>query len=177
MRNHLLLEEIAAHYEAALHHDRRVEHAWRELMAETMPVAERLTRAINVVYTPDPEPYPDSYAMLKDLGKGRIIISTAHCDHPVWSLEENCAFRLVHDVVGHGATGSGFDWLGEWQAYEKHLTIVQGVWARRALFTEAIGQVAYALVHGQFTAQKVALLPQWLQWSTPDDSDDERRAA
>jgi hypothetical protein len=141
--------------------------AWKALAAQTMATAERIKGALDVRYTPAAEPYPTAYDMLRDIARGRIVVSTANSTHPVWTLEENVAFRLVHDVVGHGSTGSGFDWAGEWTAYEKHLSLLEGEGARHALFTEAVGQVAYALVYGGFTVQKVATLPQWMQWDAP----------
>lgn len=141
--------------------------AWRALADETMRTAEGLHRALSVSYTPKAEPYPTAYDMLVDIARGRIVVSTANSDHPVWSLDENVAFRLVHDVVGHGTTGGGFDWAGEWRAYEKHDSIIQSPLARHALFTEAVGQVAYALTYGGFTTQKVTLLPQWMLWDCP----------
>lgn len=160
------LHDVAAAYAAApVCHPVAVK-AWEALARETMATAEALRRALDVTYTPHAEPYPDAYAMLSDIAHGRIVVSTAHCQHPVWSLEENVAFRLVHDVVGHGTTGSAFDWPGEWRAYEKHLTIVRDPHARHALFTEAVGQAAWAIVNGGYHGhvQKVALLPQYLQW-------------
>jgi hypothetical protein len=160
------LRDVAAHYAAAPTHDKGIQatRAWRDLADETMATAARLRDTLDVRYTPDPEPYPTAYEMLRDIAQGRVVVSIANSLHPVWTLEENTAFRLVHDVVGHGATGSGFDWYGECRAYDKHWSIVVSPWARAALFTEAVGQVAYALVHGGFTVQKVALLPQWMQW-------------
>lgn len=138
--------------------------AWRDLADETMVMADRLKAALDVRYTPRAEPYPTAYDMLTDIARGRIVVSTANSDHPVWTLEENTAFRLVHDVIGHGTTGSGFDWDGECRAYDKHWSVLESAHSRAALFTEAVGQVAYALVNGVFTVQKVALLPQWMQW-------------
>jgi hypothetical protein len=140
--------------------------AWEALAAETMATADKLRACLAVSYTPKAEPYATAYDMLVDIARGRLVVSTAHCHHPVWTLEENAAFRLVHDVVGHGTTGSGFDWRGEWRAYEAHLAIVQSPLARHALFTEAVGQAAWAIVNGGYQGhvQKVALLPQYLQW-------------
>lgn len=142
--------------------------AWKALALETVAMARKLESALDVRYTPKAEPYLMAYDMLADIAMGRIVLSTAYQAHPVWTPEENLAFRLVHDVVGHGTTGAGFDWKGEFTAFEKHLSIVQDPGARAALFTEAVGQVAYALVHGEFTVQKVALLPQWMQWCDAD---------
>lgn len=169
--NPTYIERVADAYEHAPVFHRPDAPAWRALAHETMRIAEGLHRALTVSYTPKAEPYPTAYDMLRDIGQGRIVISTAHSAHPVWTPDENAAFRLVHDVVGHGTTGAGFDWAGEWRAYEKHLSVVRSPLARHALFTEAVGQAAWAIVHGGYGehVQKVALLPQWMQWDAPGE--------
>lgn len=160
----MFIDEVALAYAQAPTIVQSDVSAWRSLADESMALADKLKGSIEVSYTPHAQPYPTAYAMLAHLAQGRIIISTANCDHPVWTLEQNTAFRLVHDVVGHGATGSGFDWDGECRAYDKHWGILESHRSRAALFTEAVGQVAYALTRGHFTTQKVSLLPQWMQW-------------
>jgi hypothetical protein len=167
---HTFIEEVAAAYAMAPVNDPTAHKAWRVLADETMALARRLEGCLDVRYTPVPEPYPTAHDMLVDIARGCMVVSTANSDHPIWTLEENCAFRLVHDVLGHGTTGSGFDWRGEWVAYEKHCSVVQSPAAKWALFTEAVGQVAYAIVNRGFTSvhvQKVAFLPQWMQWDYP----------
>lgn len=131
--------------------------AWRQLATESVRLAKRLRNCLSVRLTEDSEPYPDAVAMLTDIARGRFVVSTANSTHPVWSVDENIAFRIVHDVLGHGSTGSGFTWEGEQIAYRKHALHVSPT-AGRALYIEAIGQVAYALHTGEFGPQKVAFL-------------------
>lgn len=151
--------------------------AWRELAKETRRLAEPLYSCFRVQFTPHDEPYATAADMLRDIAQGRIVVSTVNSDHPVWSLTENCEFRLVHGVLGHGVTGAGFDWPGEWRAYEKHASLLRSPLARHALFTEAVGQVAYKLDRGAFTTQKVILLPQWMQYPLTAPADDATAAA
>lgn len=142
--------------------------AWRELADVTMAQYSALRSCITVVPVEMPEPYLDAVAMMRDIAQGRLFVSDVNHAHPVWSPEVNRAFRVVHDVVGHATTGAGFDWAGELRAWHKHESTIDSAWARAALFTEAVGQVAWALHPsygaGTFGRQKVATLPQWLQW-------------
>lgn len=103
--------------------------------------------------------------MLSDIANGRLLVSEANCEHPLWDRDENIRFRVVHDIIGHASTGAGFDFAGEFKAYEQHDAITKDPRARRALFTEAVGQVAYALDNDGFGEQKCAILPQWLLWA------------
>lgn len=148
------------------------ERCWDLLADETMALYEKVAGSIRVVPVANAEPYPTALAMMVDVAHGRLFVSDVHHDHPVWTPEVNRAFRVVHDVVGHCSTGSGFDWAGELKAWERHEQTVVSTEARRALFTEAVGQVAWmlhpAFGGGAFGKQKVATLPQWLQWESID---------
>jgi hypothetical protein len=160
--------EVAHAYDLAPTFHPNAIRAWRALADETMTQYHAVRGCIGVVFTDMPEPYLDARAMLADIAQGRLFVSDVNHNHPVWSPEVNRAFRVVHDVVGHGTTGAGFDWLGELRAWAKHEATVRDPFARAALFTEAVGQVAWALHPqygaGTFGVQKVATLPQWLQW-------------
>ncbi len=139
--------------------------AWRALALETTAMYERIELALDIQHSSLVNPYPTAYAMLADIAQGRLVVSVANCEHPLWSREENIRFRVVHDVVGHASTGGGFDWQGEVKAYTKHATHIISPKARLALFTEAVGQVAYQVTNGYFGPQKCAILPQYLLWS------------
>ena len=144
--------------------------AWEALSNETAEHYHRISQCLSIGRTTNPNPYASSYDMLRDIAQGHIWVSTANSEHPLWTTEENVMFRVVHDIMGHGATGSGFDWTGENRAYANHLEHTVNPKARLALFTEAIGQVAFALDRGAFGVQKCALLPQWLQFVTTKDA-------
>jgi hypothetical protein len=155
------LTAIADAYAAAPVYDPSAVRYWRDLAADSVDRAAYLRRRFAVVETADPEPYPDAPAMCEDINAGRFTVSTAHCDHPVWTVAENVAFRIVHDIDGHWTTGGDFGWTGENLACGAHAADLarRGHWAaRQALFTECIAQTAYANAFGHFGEQKVVLL-------------------
>lgn len=143
-------------------------HAWTILADETMALYDRVAQSIEVYPVTESDPYATALDMFRDIAQGRILVSDVNHAHPVWSPEVNRAFRVVHDVIGHATTGSGFDWQGELRAWERHDSTVAHPLAKAALFTEAVGQVAWMLHpeygNGVFGPQKVATLPQWMQW-------------
>src|SRR5262249_34876840 len=84
--------------------------------------------------------------------------------HPLMSNERGGSydrFRAVHDAVGHGRLGVGFDRDGEytaWLAQERFHTPL----ARRALATELHGQHSVRWTTGQMAAPKAFLLDEAL---------------
>lgn len=91
------------------------------------------------------------------------VMSTATTGgHPVFSNDQNDAFRAVHDVYGHLGSGRGVDFDGEEAAFQKHSRMYSPL-ARQAMATETRGQNAALRMHGEFQDQKVGLLPQHLQ--------------
>ena len=158
------LEEIGHAYGQLPVYDPKAVDAWHALANESKMQADAIRNQLNVKVTDDPEPYPHHAAMLHDIHHNQnFIVSRAHSDHPVWSPEDNINFRIVHDVLGHGQSGGDFGWEGENRACGIHFPMVSPL-ARRALFTECIGQTAYALRKGShgFGPQKVGLMPQFL---------------
>lgn len=108
--------------------------------------------------------YPNAPAMAEDLRKGKLAVSATTPDQSsaVFSDEENDKFRAIHDVLGHGATGRGFSPSDEYAAYEAHARTIPKQ-ARRALFSEVVGQAAYWGVTGEFAPQtaNVVDMPNW----------------
>lgn len=121
-------------------------------------------RGLRVTLTPDPEPYDTAHMQAYDVMYHRhIAISTAHCDHPVWDMFTNVAYRIVHDVVGHAPspnkppTASNtpqFDVKGELEAWANHLAHMQQHHTPpniiRVAFCETVLQLAYAATHHDF---------------------------
>jgi hypothetical protein len=148
-----------------------IDLAWRDLAEDSVERAAGIRLLLNVEETADPEPYGDAFQMVADIARGRFIVSTAHCEHPIWTPAENVAFRIVHDVLGHYAasvangwhpdtehaafTVAGFDWYGEVAACNAHVRLLPTEAARKALFTECLAQTAYAIVCGGFGPQEV----------------------
>lgn len=114
--------ELAAAYRALPMLDRDALPTWRAMREETMRQLDALTDAGIDVVADDADPYvtddgtPDAAAMMDDLrinGRIRVLSTRVTGSHPVWSDDDNDAFRAVHDVYGHAATGRGFDRHGE----------------------------------------------------------------
>lgn len=138
--------------------------AWQAMAEETLRQAAVL-RALGVHWTVvDTDPYVNAGAMFAELratGGIRVLSSRATGGHPVWTEEVNDTFRAVHDILGHAATGRGFDRHGEEAAYQAHAALFSPL-ARQALATETRGQNASMLrAGGVFPPQKIAVLPEW----------------
>lgn len=145
---------------------------WSELALDSVQRAQTIRLLLDVEETDDPEPYDTAGQMLRDIDGGDFVVSREHSKHPLWTVEENVAFRIVHDVLGHYkaskdmgwtphlrlgdslAATAGFDWEGECAACGAHVKLLSSP-ARMALFTECLGQTAYAIDRGGFTDQRV----------------------
>jgi hypothetical protein len=91
------------------------------------------------------------------------VLSTATTGgHPVFSNDDNDAFRAVHDVFGHLGSGRGVDFDGEEAAYQKHSRMYSPL-ARQAMASETRGQNSWLRANGDFPEQKVGLLPEHMQ--------------
>ncbi len=133
------------------------------------------------------EPYANSADMRADVAQGkiraRVTFGTDYSDidrnHPMsrWCKFEvgeyrwvrlNDAFRVVHDVLGHYASGSGFGPDGECVAWLSHRATLTPD-AHMALWCETRGQNAWTNFFGDhatmpikdrpFAAQKSGLVP------------------
>lgn len=149
--------------------DSQAASAWRSLAADSVERAAGVRLLLDVLEVEDPEPYPDAESMVEDIDAGCFRVSRANSEHPVWSVDENVAFRIVHDVLGHYAASvrlmgwdararrqvAGFDWAGENAACAAHARLLTGAAQRQALFTECLAQTAYAIDRGGFGPQVV----------------------
>ena len=97
---------------------------------------------------------------------GKLMVSTADAEHPIYDVETNTKLRAVHDYMTHiqpkkpaGFTSSKNKGSihQELRAYNIHTKTVprDGI---PALFTELVGQVCTFYVTGKFAEQKVCLL-------------------
>ena len=109
----------------------------------------------------DEDPYKSFYEMHEDFIRNRrlkVMKTSVTGSHPYWSDATNDKFRAVHDVLGHLATGRGFDRHGEEAAYQAHkLTLPAEV--HGALAMETRGQNAFLIERGDFPPQKAGVLP------------------
>lgn len=137
---------------------------WRPFRDETMRqwhVLESLGFTLRVSAT---DPYADATELRADVARRRIVVLSTRATggHPYLSDAVNDAFRAVHDVVAHCATGRGFDRHGEEAAFRAHAALYSAA-ALPALVTETRAQNAYLITRGTFGAQKIAAMPaRWL---------------
>ncbi len=89
-----------------------------------------------------------------------VTTSTADRTHPLLDGAVGggySRFRAVHDLVGHVATGYGFDPDGEYSAWLVQGQSFRGL-ARWAAATELHGEISALWVTGEFADHKAALL-------------------
>jgi hypothetical protein len=105
----------------------------------------------------DEDPYASAEEMQADIDQHVYKVTTQHSNHPVWDVDTNVAFRIAHDILGHGSRRSDFSFKGEVQAYQGQCDWTSvDMWP--ALFSEVIAQSAYANCHHLFGEQKVGLI-------------------
>lgn len=157
------LQPIAEAYAKAPVYDPKAAAAYKALADDSMRRAEVLRNQLHVEEVNNPEPYPHAQAMADDIHKRQhFLVSTANSEHPLWTPEQNTAFRIVHDVLGHGVSGGDFGWEGENKACAAHFPLLSAE-AQKALFSECIAQTAYGAHYRHFGPQKVALFPQFYE--------------
>ena len=155
-------DEIAKAYAQLPAYDDKAAAAWKALAAESKIQADAIRQQITVEVSDDPEPYMTAQEMCEDVHKNKhFVVSRANSEHPIWSVEDNVNFRIVHDVLGHCQSGGDFSWRGENLACGAHFPLVSPL-AREALFTECIAQTAYRSAFKGFGPQKIGLLTQFL---------------
>lgn len=158
------MRAIAARYAAAPLLDPAAIPAWKALAGHCWTEADRLRKSYRIVEVAY-QPYLDVAAMFNDLDSGRLLVTTANSEHPLWSVQETVASRICHDILGHYAAHrrgelADFSWEGEVNAaFEQTLALPTTGRVRAAFFTEAVGQAAFALANGgEFGPQKVAFI-------------------
>lgn len=157
-------DEIGAAYLELLEREPTGEEraAWMHLASETHDHARGVRAMFHVVETTDAEPYPSAREMIADMQRlNELRVSTANSDHPVWTPEQNVDFRIAHDGMGHYLSGGAFSWQGELDACGVHFRLVRSPSARRALFTECIGQIAAYYLTGDHVPQAIGFLPDY----------------
>jgi hypothetical protein len=118
---------------------------------------------ITVVSTSQATPYRDAGELTASVLASRTLeVTTSHADrpHPLLGGAAGGAyyrFRAVHDLVGHVATGYGFDADGEYSAWLAQRNLYAGL-ARWAAATELHGEISALWTTGQFAEHKAALL-------------------
>ena len=150
--------------------------AYEQLQAQTDRQYAALTDPrgpfrFNVVSTADLTPYADADELIASVRATRtlaVTTSSADRSHPLLDGGVGGAyfrFRAVHDLVGHVATGYGFDPDGEYSAWLAQRRRYHGL-ARWAAATELHGEISVLWATLQPAEHKAALLdPQTLRRS------------
>jgi hypothetical protein len=147
--------------------DRFVALAYEQLQTQTDQQFATLTDPqgpyrITVVGTGEATPYGDAGELIASVLASRILEVTTSPDraHPLLGGEVGGPYsrlRAVHDLVGHVATGYGFDQDGEYSAWLVQRNLYTG-YARWAAATELHGEVSALWATGQFAEHKAVLL-------------------
>jgi hypothetical protein len=98
------------------------------------------------------QPY-DGLADLENAVTNRdAVVSTDHCDHPVWTLDTNLRFRIWHDTahVEHQLGFSVDEELVLFARQHHELAIAHEPWACEALFCESVYQLAAFVSLGRY---------------------------
>ncbi len=150
----------------------RVDHlvalAYRQLETQTDQQFAALTDPqgpyrITVVATSQITPYRDAGELAASVLTSRTLeVTTSAADraHPLLGGEVGGAyyrFRAVHDLIGHVATGYGFDRDGEYSAWLVQRKLYAGL-ARWAAATELHGEISALWTTHQFPEHKAVLL-------------------
>ena len=146
--------------------DALVALAYRKLEAQTDRQFAALTDPrgpyrITMVGTRVISPYSSAGELIASVRTSRTLeITTPDRAHPLLGGEVGGAYyrlRAVHDLIGHVATGYGFDRDGEYSAWLVQRRLYTGL-ARWAAATELHGEVSALWATGQFAEHKAALL-------------------
>jgi hypothetical protein len=142
--------------------------AYQQLQAQTdrqfaVLVNPRGRYRITVVATGQATPYHDAGELIASVLTSRTLeVTTSPEDraHPLLDGETGGAyyrFRAVHDLIGHVATGYGFDRDGEYSAWLVQRNLYTGL-ARWAAATELHGEISALWTTGQFAEHKAMLM-------------------
>jgi hypothetical protein len=152
------LVPIAEAYAKASLYDSKAAQSFMALAHDCTRRAEAIKEHLTILIVNDPEPYKSPEQMYDDIRKRhQLKVSTVGAKHTIWSKEEVIVYRICHDVLGYAAVDSQWDWEGENRAFSAHVAVVPAE-AQSALFTESIGQTAYATYYRAYGPKKITLL-------------------
>lgn len=140
-------ELVAKAYEEAPEYDETVVESYKVLIESVKKMFKQLQSKVKVEFV-DYDPYETRDEMAKDVEENKLLrISKLFNEHPIFTEEENLMLRTVHDYYTHIIANQDFGLRGELKAYNTHARLAPPA-ALPALFTEIVGQVCYAIVHG-----------------------------
>jgi hypothetical protein len=152
-----------AHHAASRRGGPACEAAYAQLVEESDRLFRRLP--VDVVFTMSARPYDSACELIRSVREHRVLEVTSVAwerdrPHPLMGCEvggEYDRFRAVHDVLGHGHLGVGFDRDGEyatWRFQERFHSPL----ARRALATELHAEHSVRWTTGELPEHKAVLL-------------------
>ena len=149
--------------------------AYRQLEAQTDRQFAQLTDPrgpyrLKVVGTREITPYAGAGELIASVLSSRTLeVTRPDRAHPLLGSAVGGAYwrlRAVHDLIGHVATGFGFDPDGEYSAWLVQRRYYTGL-ARWAAATELHGEVSALWATGGFAEHKAALLDRHLLTEVP----------
>lgn len=158
------IQVVAEEYQKSPKRTPKGEESYRALTEHILKMDKRIRSRIQVEYV-DRDPYETSDEMRERVrDTGVLEVSTLFNQSEAFEPDVNLMLRAIHDWLAHlggnaAKKNRGFDFKGEMQAYNKHLSLVgRQAHAAGAMFTEIVGQVCYFWYFGQFPGQKVITL-------------------
>lgn len=165
------IENIATAYAKADHWDTDAAAAYKALADDSIHRAEVLKRQLHIEIVDNPHPYETLDDMIKDIHDNRHFeVTRANPEHPIWSVDQMIAFRIVHSIMGHVVSGGGWDWQGENLATAAHMPMLKPI-AQLALFTESIAKTAYQTYYPTQLAEKVVVFPEFMEVAQGEHND------
>jgi len=136
--------------------------AWDLLLRDVQRLVGELRSLIDIRLVPY-ERYSGPEDMRVDVvNHRRLEVSTLHCVHPLWTPEQNCEFRVAHDILGHVLRPHPFSLAGEYLASHDHMRHTDPA-ARQAVFTEVCMYASIRYTVGEYPeVQRAIAMPQFL---------------
>lgn len=148
---------VADAYEARPANDPVAHASFKALRTHILKMFTRMQPAVKVIFV-DKNPYSSEDELFHDIRKNKTLkVWTGESKHGFWSEQDNWRFRAVHDFITHNAGGHKFDLKGEIAAFNRHAKTAPPA-ALPALFSEVVGQAAFAIDRGHFGQQKICVL-------------------
>lgn len=147
---------VAQAYKARPIFEAEYTDSWAALIESFARMFPQIKSKFNVQWVEE-NPYGSAEEMKREVDRTKVlkIWKGLSDQHAMFTEEQNWIFRAIHDLLTHIYRGISFGLRGELKAYNTHVKLVPPA-ARLALYTEVVGQVAYAEIFGDFGVQKIA---------------------
>ena len=129
--------------------------AYNQFKRELIRQYRLIKKYIKIEFTEN-DPYKNSQDMFNDINENKRLKVFIGGQYHNSMKSINKIFRAVHDIFGHYINYNSFSANGEYKAYKHHKQMFTPL-ARKALFTESIGQVCFYSVNKKYAEQKSGL--------------------